>query len=136
MKRTILAATLAAALAGPAFAQAPAAPATASTSAEYPVLSGGVGLDERQAMDAQASNFNLKLAFAAPGGEYFDNVGVMIARTNGAKVYEGTSEGPWFFIKLPPGRYTVAATMNGKTIHRNVRVPQRSASKLHFYFPE
>lgn len=136
MKCTILAAAMAAALAGPAFAQTPAGATTPSASAEYPVLSGGVGLEERQAMEAQAGNFNLKLAFAAPSGEYFDNVGVMIARTNGGKVYEGTSDGPWFFIKLPPGRYTVAATMNGKTIHRNVRVPQRSASKLHFYFTE
>lgn len=135
MKRTLLISALAAALAAPVYAQTSAAPTTAAASAEYPVLSGGVGLEERQAMESQAGNFNLKLAFAAPGGEYFDNVGVMIAQTNGKKVYEGNSDGPWFFIKLPPGRYTVAATMNGKTIHRNVRVPNRSGSKLHFYFP-
>lgn len=100
---------------------------------EYPVLSGGIGLDERQSMEAAARDYNLKLAFAAPNGEYFTNVQVAIASSGGKKVYEGTSDGPWFFIKLPPGRYTVAATMNGKTVHRNVRVP--NSSKIHFYFP-
>lgn len=110
------------------------APVYSETAGEYPVMTGGVGLDERQSMESSARDYNLKLAFAAPNGEYFDGVDVVIASAGGKKIYEGKSEGPWFFIKLPNGRYTVAATMNGKTIHRSVRVPQRSANKIHFYF--
>ena len=129
MKRFLVTVACLAALgASSSFAQSPAPEA-----GDYPVLSGGVGLDERQSMEAAARDYNLKLAFAAPNGEYFDNVQVAIASTRGKKVYDGASEGPWFFIKLPPGRYTVAATMNGKTIHRSVRVP--NSSKIHFYFP-
>lgn len=130
MKQLLFAAACVFALAGPAaYAQSPAAAA----SGEYPVMSGGVGLEERQAMEAAARDYNLKLAFAATNGEYFDNVQVAIASAGGKKIYEGASEGPWFFIKLPPGRYTVAATMNGKTVHRGVRVP--NSKKIHFFFP-
>lgn len=130
MKRILVIAACLGALSGPTvYAQTPAA----ASAADYPVMSGGVGLDERQSMESSARDYNLKLAFAAPNGEYFDNVQVAIASAGGKKVYEGSSDGPWFFIKLPPGRYTVAATMNGKTIHRNVRVP--NSSKIHFYFP-
>lgn len=130
MKRFLLTAACVATLSASAsYAQSPAA----ASGGDYPVLSGGVGLDERQSMESAARDYNLKLAFAAPSGEYFDDVQVAIASAGGKKVYEGASDGPWFFIKLPPGRYTVAATMNGKTIHRSVRVP--NASKIHFYFP-
>lgn len=130
MKRILVIAAFLGLLSGSAaYAQSPAA----ASAADYPVMSGGVGLDERQSMESSARDYNLKLAFAAPNGEYFDNVQVAIASVGGKKVYEGASDGPWFFIKLPPGRYTVAATMNGKTVHRNVRVP--SAKKIHFYFP-
>lgn len=129
MKRILAtAACLAMLSASVAYAQTPMANA-----GEYPVLSGGVGLDERESMESSARDYNLKLAFAAPTGEYFDGVQVAIASAGGKKVYEGASDGPWFFIKLPPGRYTVAATMNGKTVHRSVRVP--NSSKIHFYFP-
>ena len=132
MKRIFLAAACMVSLTGSlALAQTPA-PAAGS---EYPVMSGGVGLEERQSMESSARDYNLKLAFAAPNGEYFDNVQVAIASAGGKKVYEGASDGPWFLIKLPKGRYTVAATMNGKTVHRSVTVRQRSANKIHLYFP-
>lgn len=128
MKRILIIVACLGLLSGPAYAQSPAA-----AGADYPVTSGGIGLDERQSMESSERDYNLKLAFAAPNGEYFDNVQVAIASAGGKKVYEGASDGPWFFIKLPPGRYTVAATMNGKTIHRSVRVP--NSRKIHFYFP-
>ena len=83
-----------------------------------PYLSGGIGLDERQAPPEVTKEDNLKLSFALTNRDYLSDVALVITDSKGNKVMEAVSEGPWFFTKLLAGNYTVRATTMGKTIEQ------------------
>uniref|UniRef100_UPI003F4930F6 carboxypeptidase regulatory-like domain-containing protein n=1 Tax=Cupriavidus yeoncheonensis TaxID=1462994 RepID=UPI003F4930F6 len=88
-------------------------------------LSGGVGLDESQAMKDAMHNYRLVLEFArktAYGNEYLAGVPVKITDADGKKVLEASANGPFMLVSLPPGRYTVAASYDNETEQRTVRV--------------
>lgn len=77
--------------------------------------SGGVGIDERTRMAAENSDYNLKLVFANTRGEYLDEVNVWIKDQHGKDIVRSTTDGPWFYVKLPPGKYSVDVSFDGKT---------------------
>jgi hypothetical protein len=87
-----------------------------------PYASGGIGLEEREALTARYGNFSLKLLFAVEGGAYLSDVKVDIADGKGKKVFTGSANGPWFFVKLAPGKYVVTATMKGKEKQNKVNI--------------
>jgi hypothetical protein len=85
------------------------------TKQDFAYMSGGVGIDERQAMEKLGKNYNLKLSFADRSGAYLDDVKLVIKNEKGTEVINTTTNGPWFYIELPPGKYSVEATFDGKT---------------------
>jgi len=85
-------------------------------------ISGGVGIDERAAMERMARGYNLKLVFAEPSRPYLANVSVEIRDASGKRLVETTDNGPWFFAKLPDGNYRVVATFEGKKEAREVEI--------------
>jgi hypothetical protein len=88
-------------------------------------LSGGVGADESAAIKAQMPNYPVVLEFAGTtqaGNEYLADVPVRITDMHGKTVLETDTRGPFLLVALPPGRYSVAATYQGKTVHRKVNV--------------
>jgi hypothetical protein len=93
-------------------------------------LSGGVGLEDRQRLEEMASDFDLKLVFAEPDGDYLADVPVMIEDGHGIVVLHATSRGPWFYAKLPPGRYTVAIPQAGAQYTRSVEVPRHGQKEV------
>jgi hypothetical protein len=113
-----------------------AAPATAaglpmadeSTGIRY--LSGGIGLEDRQRLEETAGEFDLKLVFAEPHGEYLADVPVVIEDSHGNAVLRATSQGPWFYAELPPGRYTVAIPQAGPQYTRSVEVPRQGQKEV------
>jgi hypothetical protein len=105
--------------------------------AEYqgiPYLSGGASLDAREQLDAEGRNYSLKLVFAGKSGEYLSDIKVVILDRTGKKVLDAVSTGPWFFCKLPPGKYTVSATM-GKEKRSRINIG-KGQSTLRFYWAE
>ncbi len=76
-------------------------------------MTGGVGIDERQEMEAMAKEFNVKAIFAVTSGSYLADVMVTIVKASGEKVLDTTSNGPWLFAKLPPGKYSIKAVYKG-----------------------
>ena len=98
------------------------------TAQGFPYVSGGVGSDERAALEERGKAFNLKLAFAEQRGPYLADVNVMIVDGKGAEILSLASAGPWFYIHLPPGSYNVKATYGGQTKEiRNLQVPKDKA---------
>ena len=57
-----------------------------------PYLSGGVGVDEREAIAAMGKDYSLKLMFAIKGGEYLSDVKVEISDSIGKKVLEAVAD--------------------------------------------
>jgi hypothetical protein len=91
---------------------------TESTSNGVSFASGGVGLSERMDMDAMAKNYNIKMVFAEAPRDYVSGVNVKIIDHSGKMLIETTSNGPWFFAKLPQGNYRVEASFRN---HREVK---------------
>ena len=107
-------------------------PLEGKTSNGIPYLSGGVGLDERETLQAMGTANNLKLIFALKRGNYLSDVNVRITDAAGHKVLAVISQGPWFFTRLPAGQYTVTATALGETLQRGVHLASEGQTQLHF----
>ena len=102
-----------------------------------PYVSGGVGIDARERLDVIGKNYSLKLVFAGKSGEYVADIKVEISDSIGKKVLNAVSEGPWFFSKLPPGKYTVTVTMMGKEKKQRVNIGKnQKQTTLRFYWDE
>ncbi len=100
-----------------------------------PHVSGGFGLEERQALSDVSGDYNLKLVFAAKGsGAYIADVKLSIADMKGQKILETISNGPWFFAKLAPGRYKTTAEAAGQSQVQQVTVGSGRLAQLHFYW--
>ena len=97
-------------------------------------LSGGIGVEERNAMQAESKVYNLKLSFSLKDGAYIADVRVAI--DSGKKPLVRTnSDGPLFYAKLRPGKYSVAVSYQGKTQTRTVDVG-KSSTNLFFHWTD
>jgi hypothetical protein len=97
-------------------------------------ISGGIGLDEREALSQIGRDYDLKLSFAVTSGNYLGDIAVEIRDASGRTLLEAASEGPWFFAKLPPGRYTVTVTVMGQTQRKSVQVAGRGQTVVNFFW--
>jgi hypothetical protein len=89
---------------------------------------GGVGLEERAAMQKSMQAYNLRLTFANTKGAYLSDVPVQIKTPEGKVVLNKASNGPWFWVNLPAGQYEVVASYyNKKEVHKIdvSKAPQR-----------
>jgi len=84
--------------------------------------SGGVGKDERIAMDGMAKNYNVKMVFAEAPRDYVSGVKVKIEDHSGKVLLETTSSGPWFFANLPQGDYRLIASFHNHQEMKNLNV--------------
>lgn len=102
-----------------------------------PHLSGGIGDEEREAMQAKAKDYNLQLLFAIKGsGEYIASVKLTVLDSGGKPVLAAEGAGPWFYARLPEGRYQVQAETAGHRQTRWVNVGTDKPAKVYFYWPE
>lgn len=86
-------------------------------------MMGGIGTGEREAMESQGEDYNLKLSFSEKSGVYLTDVGVVVENRNGKEVLNITTNGPWLYLQLPRGSYTVKSTYNGESERiENLRV--------------
>lgn len=98
-------------------------------------VSGGIGLEEIQALNEGTGDYNLKLVFAEKGsGAYIADVKLSIMNMKGQKILEAVSDGPWFFVKLAPGRYKISAEAEGQSQVQQARVGGGRQTQLHFYW--
>ncbi len=108
--------------AGLAFADPGAPPAPQLRSANgVDYVNGGAGEEARAAIAQMQPGFGLKLVFSNGSGEYLvaDHVAV---KGKAGEVFDVDRAGPLLLVRLPPGDYTVAATYEGKTEIRPVKV--------------
>lgn len=98
--------------------------------------SGGVSADEREAMQAQRGQHSLWVVVATAGsGAYTGDTQILIRDAAGQVVFDRTLDGPWLFIDLPVGRYTVEAKGNGHSQRRQTHIHARDHHQLIFRLP-
>lgn len=99
------------------------------TAGGIPYITGGIGSDESAAIKAQFPKYALALTFASmQNGHnvFLASVPVQIRDASGSTVLEVTTAGPYLLVDVPPGKYEIVATYQG----REQRVPvQVSAGK-------
>ncbi|HXZ54742.1 MAG TPA: carboxypeptidase regulatory-like domain-containing protein [Burkholderiales bacterium] len=125
-----------------------ALPAWASTAMGYALpqtktengvtyMSGGVGKPEAKAMEEEARHYPLSMVFsAAKDHEFLAAVQVTIKNRAGKEVLSTVSDGPILLVKLPAGKYTIAAEAHGKTLHRTVQVPATGERQVSFHWAQ
>ncbi|MGB5987526.1 MAG: hypothetical protein WBG37_19630 [Desulfobacterales bacterium] len=77
------------------------------------LMSGGVGQAERAEMEQMAQGYNLKIVLARASGNYLARLPLTVHDDQGQKVLEVEAAGPWIYLQLPEGRYTVKAEYHG-----------------------
>lgn len=96
---------------------------------------GGVGADERDALYAATGDYGLKLVFAAKDkSDYLAEVDVKITDAKGEPAFEASDTGPYLFVKLPPGKYSVTATHGGRAQTQRVTVSRGKQTSAGFYW--
>lgn len=99
-------------------------------------MSGGVGGDERELMDSDARKYNLRLVFADKEGAYLADVKVDIRDAAGRDILSAVSDGPWFFAKLPNGRYKITVGMKSKNMTQSAVIGREHQTELKFYWAD
>lgn len=95
-------------------------------------VSGGVGLDEVDAMKALKPNYNLHLLFAVKSGEYLSDIEVAIFDKKGNVYLQTLSLGPFMFVNLKSGSYYVKAQLDGRVISKKVTITAHKSTSLSF----
>ncbi len=92
------------------------------------VVTGGIGSDEVAAFRRVRANYPLSLNFsvASDGGHaaFVSDVQVVIRDDNDQTLLNITSDGPYCFIQLPVGNYSVHSTYLGKTQSHDVTISE------------
>lgn len=100
-------------------------------------FSTGIGLEERA---AKYPPFPLKLIFVAGPKAYLSQVAVTITGAKGAVTLEVPREqvtGPWLYVDLPAGTYTVTASRDGRDqVKGQVTVDKGGAKTLYLRWKE
>jgi hypothetical protein len=133
--RGALAAVLAA-LALPALAANESLPPE-QTAGAVKFVTGGVGLRESQALLQRRADFPLAVeVYQHDAGHdlYTAGANVDVLGPGGAPVLQARAEGPFLLADVPPGRYTVVTTLDGKTQRRSVVVHEGGNSRAIFIF--
>ncbi len=96
-------------------------------------ISGGVGIEEREAMKLLAADYNLQLVFSKTSGSYVAGVRVTIENSEGKEILDALSDGPWFFADLPAGKYRVTAVYRDVARQKEAMI-QSKPVKVHFFW--
>ncbi|AWV00493.1 hypothetical protein SAMN03159335_07524 [Burkholderia cepacia] len=98
-------------------------------------VTGGIGADEVGAFREAASRYNLRMTFASKTGEYLSDVDVSILEGM-RHVLTVQTTGPFLYVRLPAGRYTVSA--RDRHIHetKQVRVDSHRGVDIRFYWED
>ena len=93
--------------------------------AGHPYMNGGISDDERRAMEQAAEPYNLKLVFANSVGAPAVPVFLVIGANDGSPIEKISLHGPWFYIQLPAGSYTILVRFKHHTaLVRDVHLRQ------------
>jgi hypothetical protein len=95
-------------------------------------ITGGVGLDESQALRQAAPHWPLAMRFTGSGSDYLADVHVQVTDGKGATILQADSRGPYMLVRLRPGHYTVQASYEGHAQTRALTIKRGAHEKLDF----
>ena len=132
----LVAAMLASSALTPAFAQSsreiPSIDTTRSVSDASNVnfVTGGIGDDERQAIEATAASYNVHITSSSTNGAFVEDTQVIIRNKAGDEVLNANA-GPLLYVQLPAGTYSIEATHGDQTQKKRLIVGKKTSAKVH-----
>jgi hypothetical protein len=99
-------------------------------------VSGGAGDEDRAALKAVESQYNLRLLFAARGGDYLAGIGVTLADGGGNSVLDTVADGPIFYAHVPPGRYKLTVSNQGQSQSHDITIGASGVVSQDFYWSQ
>jgi hypothetical protein len=105
---------------------------SAPRAADVAYVSGGAGVDEREALLTQEKDYSLKIVTAETSGDYLAGVQVVIESAKKQRLLETTMDGPILLAKLAPGTYTIRATSGEKTLTKTVTIAAQGLRLVDF----
>ena len=112
-----------------------------NTQGQTQFLSGGIGKDESDAILQARISWPLTLELTqltearGPTAEYISDVQIIIKDALGNTVLDTTTDGPYLLVKLPAGKYSLDATYNSITLHRNFNLQKGPGKKVALVWP-
>ncbi len=105
------------------------------TSNGVPYVTGGVGSEQRQALQELAPQYNVKMTFADRStGDYRSGVALEVRDMRGNVRLRTEDAGPMLYAQLPPGRYHVTANVDGQQQQRTITVGRGGGKATAFYW--
>jgi len=98
-------------------------------------ITGGVGHDEEEALQAMGSRFNLKVTMAQPTGHFLSDARINIRDSQGKTVLDTIADGPQLYAQLPPGNYTVVCNLNSRSATQTTQIKGDHQQQLTFTMP-
>ena len=136
---------LASIVSSPGFAQAgsdssstPAALPPVQSRGQTEYLTGGIGADESEAILQEARTWPLVLELAQNGptrAAYISDVSITIKDGSGTMILDTVTEGPFLLVRLVPGKYSIDASYESKTLHRDVSIGKGGSNKIMLLWP-
>lgn len=94
-------------------------------------VTGGIGDEERYALQSVKNRYNLSIVSAANTGAYVGDTRVTISDTAGQELVD-THAGPLFYANLPPGKYVVEGQSEGQMRTQNITIAENKPAHIHF----
>jgi hypothetical protein len=95
----------------------------------------GVGDEAKE--DPRWAEFAMRIEFANRNAEYLADVYVSVSDAKGEKMFEEMRcDSPWFLADLPPGKYSISATVEGVTETAKFTAPKSGQSRVVVRFPQ
>lgn len=107
------------------------ASATTEPTNEITYITGGIGDEETQGMQAIKENYNLYIMSSNKDGSFTGDTDMTIADASGNVIIASVA-GPLFYADLPDGKYTITAANSGVTQKKTATIRGSKKANVHF----
>ncbi len=102
-------------------------------------VTGGTAYEQIPAFKQARSSYPLNIELYEKAGardQFTADVEVKLTDKAGNVVLQAKTEGPYLWVKVPPGQYKMQATLNGKMLERRVSVNHTGSTRAVLVFPQ
>ena len=99
-------------------------------------MAGGIGLEERGALEATAKKYNLIISNADRKGEFTAETTIVITSKGNQEMLTVNDAGPLLYAKLPAGTYVVKAANGDQKAVRTVSITGQKQERIYFIWSE
>ncbi len=116
-------------------AQAQTNPLEVQQQGHISYVTGGIGKDEIDAMQATQSNYNLRIMNADKAGHFSGNTRIVISDLQHTALLDAAS-GPLLYANLPQGRYIVEGYSQERMKKQTITIGHKKPARVRFVWPE